>query len=396
MKILIVRNFPSYMSVVNCSYNVQELGLAKALVRAGHECDILFWTNGREEDVRVGFDGGLSVTVYYRKGISFLKNVIFTGCDGLFARYDVLQAAEYNQIQSWIFAKKYRGKTVIYHGPYYSPVAKRYNAACAVFDLFFLRRYVKLDTGFIAKSRLAGELLESKGIRRERIAVAGVGMDVQLLTDGSSVCGLPLYKEMCADGSGLKMLYVGRMDDKRDVPFILDVFAEVKKKRPGVKLYMVGNGEPKYLRKIWRRAARLGVKDDVVWEKKVEQKYMSLLYNQADYFLFPSRYEIYGMVLMEAMYFGDIVLSTDNGGSCMLINNGENGYIIDSRDAREWADTILSLSEDPNGAERIAAAAVRTVTEEFSWDTLAPVFIGQYEILLNEGSQNGNFPKSDK
>ena len=40
MKILIIRNFPSYMAVKNNTYNIQEVGLAKALVRKGHFCDI--------------------------------------------------------------------------------------------------------------------------------------------------------------------------------------------------------------------------------------------------------------------------------------------------------------------------------------------------------------------
>ena len=42
MKILIIRNFPSYMAVKNNTYNIQEVGLAKALVRKGHFCDIIF------------------------------------------------------------------------------------------------------------------------------------------------------------------------------------------------------------------------------------------------------------------------------------------------------------------------------------------------------------------
>ena len=45
MKILIIRNYPSYMAVKNNTYNIQEVGLAKALIRKGHICDIVFWTD---------------------------------------------------------------------------------------------------------------------------------------------------------------------------------------------------------------------------------------------------------------------------------------------------------------------------------------------------------------
>ena len=45
MKILIIRNYPSYMDVEKNTYNIQEVGLAKALVRKDNVCDILFWTD---------------------------------------------------------------------------------------------------------------------------------------------------------------------------------------------------------------------------------------------------------------------------------------------------------------------------------------------------------------
>ena len=51
MKILIIRNFPSYMDVRNNTYNIQEVGLAKALVRKEHICDIVFWTDKKEETI---------------------------------------------------------------------------------------------------------------------------------------------------------------------------------------------------------------------------------------------------------------------------------------------------------------------------------------------------------
>ena len=51
MKILIIRNYPSYMDVEKNTYNIQEVGLAKALVRKGNICDIVFWTDKEEKEV---------------------------------------------------------------------------------------------------------------------------------------------------------------------------------------------------------------------------------------------------------------------------------------------------------------------------------------------------------
>ena len=98
MKILIIRNYPNYMDVTCNTYNIQEVGLAKALIRKGHQCDIVFWTEREEIDKTIEFDDGLSYTIYYRRGINVLKNAIYIGIDELIKKYDIIQVAEYNQV----------------------------------------------------------------------------------------------------------------------------------------------------------------------------------------------------------------------------------------------------------------------------------------------------------
>ncbi len=107
MKVLIIRNYPSYMSVANRVYNIQEIGLAQALRRRGVEADVLLWTDQVEETFTLPVDGCGAVSVFYRRGITFLKNVVFQNCEELFAQYDILQSNEYNQLQTWLLAKKY-------------------------------------------------------------------------------------------------------------------------------------------------------------------------------------------------------------------------------------------------------------------------------------------------
>ena len=51
MKVLIVRPFPSMLDVRQNTYNIQEIGLAKALNRRGCQTDLLFWTDGEEAEI---------------------------------------------------------------------------------------------------------------------------------------------------------------------------------------------------------------------------------------------------------------------------------------------------------------------------------------------------------
>ena len=119
MKILIIRPWPSLLDVTKNTYNIQEVGLSFALVMRFHATDILFLTDGDEMTVEVEAEVVKLIRVFYRHGKVLLKNVWFGGQDALFAQYDGLQTAEYNQMFSWHLAGKYPEKTDIYNGHYY-------------------------------------------------------------------------------------------------------------------------------------------------------------------------------------------------------------------------------------------------------------------------------------
>ena len=103
----------------------------------------------------------------------------------------------------------------------------------------------------------------------------------------------------------------------------------------------------------------------------------------SDIFLLPTQYEIFGMVLLEAMFFGTPVITTENGGSATLIRNGENGIICDSLSSNDWAKAILSITENKNLQNTISQNAENTIKNHFTWDRLADTFIGVYKTLLN-------------
>ena len=389
LKILIIRNIPTYMEIRGNTYNIQEIGLAKALVRKGQTCDVLFWTDKEEETVLVPAGDAKSVQVFYRRGRSFLKNAVFLHCEELYAGYDVLQPCEINQLQAWILAGQYPDKTIIYHGPYYDRFNRRYNMLSHVTDLLFLGRYQRRGTRFLAKSVPAKEYLVSKGIADGNICITGVGIDTQMLENrGRSLDADSAEEEKTAfcetmgrDGSPLRLLYIGRLEERRNIPFLIDIFREVLQKEPGARLYMIGTGESRYVEMCLQYMEKANVRDRIVLQERMEQRYLGDIYRLADFFLLPTRYEIFGMVLLEAMYYGNVVLTTPNGGSGTLIHSKENGLILDSADPAFWAEQIFKLNQNPEEKRRIGESAHRTIAEHFTWDMLAEVFLAQYRLV---------------
>ena len=378
MKILIVRPFPSLLDVRQNTYNIQEVGLAKALNRRGCQTDLLFWTNQEETDITVPVEGGAPVRVFYRKAYTALKNAWYPGFDKMAKSYDIIQTAEYNQMFSWHLAGKYPEKTVIYHGPYACAFNKNYNRMCRIFDLLFLNRYRKKRTPFLTKSELARQFLQDKGIRGEDITVAGVGIDIQALESGRNTEQSEAEKRMAAQKSGMKLLYIGRIEPRRDPFFALEVLENVRKQDNQARLYMIGDGEEPYVEEVRQTIRQKGLEEWVFWQKKARQPQLQGVYRQADFFLLPTEYEIFGMVLLEAMYFGTLVVTTPNGGADMLVRHGENGFVLPKDDARAWARCMLELQGASERRAQMQQRAHEQVARNFTWDKLADRFLDKY------------------
>mgnify|MGYP002727708980 CR=1 FL=1 len=70
------------------------------------------------------------------------------------------------------------------------------------------------------------------------------------------------------------------------------------------------------------------------------------------------------MVLLEAMFFRRVVLTTPNGGADMLLRSGENGIVLEKSDPARWAEALLDAAADP-------AKKARTTHEYYMISTSA-------------------------
>ena len=173
MKILLVRMFPNEINLN--SYNVQEIGLAKAFIKLGNECDIILYTKGEEREEYIKVTDKKSIKIYYLNAKSFLLNAFFSRrLYEIVKQYDIVQTSEYDQIAN-VKLKKYCKKMVIYHGPYASRYTKGYNKKIFLSDLYYKFNKSYKKTPCIAKSNLAKTFLKEKGFKN--VKTLGVGLD---------------------------------------------------------------------------------------------------------------------------------------------------------------------------------------------------------------------------
>ena len=104
------------------------------------------------------------------------------------------------------------------------------------------------------------------------------------------------------------------------------------------------------------------------------------LYKESDLFLLATNYEIYGMVILESMYFGTPVLTTISAGSQMLINDGIDGFVQNEMDSVLWAKKIQSAFANKE-VENAGVKAKEKIEHHFLWNKTVDSFIEMYRSL---------------
>lgn len=379
MKILIIRAAANKLNLR--TYNVQEVGLAKALVRKGHQCDVMYYTDQKQESMEeVLFDKDKRVRIIWSPGISIFQESYYPSLKNHINDYDVVQIGGYNGVTSCWLNRKHRNKTVNFQGPYYYKENRKDRLKTFVWDHTLLPLSHRDNMIVVTKSKLATDHVKSKGI--ENVITIGIGLDLSNLVGSDDAYKHEFVQQLTAQkGNNKYLLYIGAIEDRRNILFMLDVFYAVRKIMPDTMLVLVGKGKDEYVQQCKDKIKDLGLADFVIWKESLEQKYLKPVYEISDAFLLPTKYEIFGMVLLEAMYFGLPVFTTYNGGSSTLMDES-NGIVIDTFDVDTWSAKICGILTDTEKCKDIGQNAHSTIEEHYTWDKLADRFLDVYSMRL--------------
>ncbi|MBQ5754111.1 MAG: glycosyltransferase family 4 protein, partial [Oscillospiraceae bacterium] len=188
-------------------------------------------------------------------------------------------------------------------------------------------------------------------------------------------------REKAARQEEFTLLYIGVLEERRSIPLLFETLAKVREQLPKAKLILVGKGEKEYVESCFAKARELGVWEAVEYHEKVPQSEVHSLYKRANLFVLPTRYEIFGMVLLEAMYFGLPAISSWNGGSSVLIEDGRDGIIQQEYDAGQYAEKILAFAASPERQLEMGKLAHEKIREQFMWDGIAARMLEEYKKL---------------
>ena len=215
------------------------------------------------------------------------------------------------------------------------------------------RVFERCDWIFPRSKWCAESLLEDYGVPSSKLVITGAGPNFDVLPE----------ERPTSNGHDLRtVLFVGRDWHRKNGPLVLDAFRLARNARPDLRLVIVGQSEPE---QSSPGVEWLGALDGGARER------LGVLYREASLMLCPSRFEPFGIALLEAMVAECPVVALDRGAAREIIEDGVSGTLLRTPEPRALADTILHWLED---ADRLAAggrSARARVLCEYSWDSAA-------------------------
>ncbi|MTD38456.1 glycosyltransferase [Erwinia sp. CPCC 100877] len=154
--------------------------------------------------------------------------------------------------------------------------------------------------------------------------------------------------------------YIGRIEKNKGWDIFLNAAAKIKRVKPDIRFLIAGNGEENDL--FNNMVKELHLEKHIIKYDLLPQKEVNYLLNTLAIFCFPTyrRSESLGLIGLEAMAAGTIVIASDEGGPASYINDGINGFLFKNKNYEALVEKILdvlALSEEAQASIKVQSLA---------------------------------------
>jgi len=247
----------------------------------------------------------------------------------------------------------------------------------------FSRQQCNVLDAVIVPSRAMRTVLADYGVRVP-IEILPTGMELERLGGGD---GAAFRQQHQISPDRPVLVHVGRIAFEKNIDFLLRVLAAVRTRVPDVLLVIAGEGPASaHLRRL---ALALGVDRSVLFVGYLDRRKALLdCYCAGDLFVFASRTETQGLVLLEAMALGVPVVSTAVMGSRDILDAGRGAVVVPEDEVR-FADATVGLLRDPAQRARLSAEAV-AYAREWSAPAMAARLSDFYRQVVDARRAHGH------
>ena len=175
-------------------------------------------------------------------------------------------------------------------------------------------------------------------------------------------------RQYAADNEKI-ILYMGRLVYEKGIQHLIAAMPKILENYHDSKLIIAGKGG--MIDELKAQAEAMGLSDKVYFTGYLNGKEVQKMYKCADIAVFPSTYEPFGIVALEAMLAGVPAVVSDVGGLNEIVEHGVTGMKSYAGNANSIADSILTLLYDHKLSTTVSKNAKAKVKELYNWNRIA-------------------------
>ena len=226
---------------------------------------------------------------------------------------------------------------------------------------------------------MKNELQRLFGLPYEKINVVPNGVDLTLFNGIDR--DYDFRRKFAMDNEKI-ILFMGRLVYEKGVQTLISAMPKILSHYNDSKLIVAGKGG--MIDELRAQVNSLGLGNKVYFTGYLGSKDVSKMYKCADVAVFPSTYEPFGIVALEAMLSGTPVVTSDIGGLNEIVEHGVNGMKSYAGNPNSLADSILSLLFDQNLCETVSRNAIEKVKTQYNWSKITENTHLAYEKAICE------------
>jgi len=190
----------------------------------------------------------------------------------------------------------------------------------------------KADYIFTVSNTTKNKLKEEYNVNNDKIFVFPNGIKWR------NIKNLRLNKK---DKGKLKLLFVGRLEERKGLLFLINSLAIYKKKfKEKFILNIVGKGDNRKYKEVVKK---LILEEEIIFKGYLSDEELNNYYRNSDIFIIPSQMEGFGLTILEAIQFGIPIIGTNRGAIPEILKDYNRGFLVDYGDCKCMANTINSV-----------------------------------------------------
>lgn len=324
------------------TYSSQQINLAKYWAESGHTVDII---TGRLQ--------GLSKAIHFKGVKLYQKPIIwfggksgmplmFGGLELFKNRYDLVFSSEHYQPTTFL-ACLLSPNVVIYQGQNTPGSTGVKKLVLKVLELLIVplvrHRYKKV----VAKTDQAADYLRKR--RFQRISTIPCGYDSLKFRKPSLEEFEMSRKAFCLGMETKVLVYAGNLIARRNLEIAIETVSILNRYEDDIVLLIAGDGPER--NKLISLAKQLNVESQIKFMGHLDWESLRSIYWAGDVFLFPTLYEIFGMVLLEALACGLKIVSTPCPAARDIIAQcPEGGKVVPFKDTKAFTEACRKILKE--------------------------------------------------